>query len=550
MKLSAVIGTLPYGYRRRSVWMVLGVIAGALLDFAGVAALLSVLLLLLGDEAYRPYVWGAAGLGVLFMVVKNVFAVRLERRRSRYLLSLYCYFSARMLDVYYHRGLLFIRRSGAATLTYEVNYVCYSFVLQLLAPLLRMMGEALLLFLLLTALFVYSPGTVGLLLLCLLPVLWAYMHWVHLRLDRYGKKENAAKRRQWQRVQELFRGYPEVEINQAYQRLRRRFETGLTEISRCREGMETLHRVPSALIETGMAAALLLVLTVAGGEALELTLGVFGVAAFRILPGVRSLLGCWMQVRNAGFTLDILAPVLAEHENRVMERKTGEELTFLHEICVNHLSFAYAEGAEKVVHDLSFAVRRGECVGIQGASGVGKSTLFNLLLGFFPPCSGEIRIDGTLLTPAHRVAWQRMTGYVPQEVFIMDGTVAENVALGEDASQADRESILSVLRQVRLWEWVNSLPDGLESLLGEDGCCMSGGQKQRIGIARALYKGAGILFLDEATSALDGQTEKEVLEVIRHLSDSRHQLTVLMIAHRASSLQFCDRIIRMDSEKI
>lgn len=257
-----------------------------------------------------------------------------------------------------------------------------------------------------------------------------------------------------------------------------------------------------------------------------------------------------MQVRNAGFTLDILAPVLAEHENRVMEKKTGGELTFLHEICVNHLSFAYAEGAEKVVHDLSFAVRRGECVGIQGASGVGKSTLFNLLLGFFPSCSGEIRIDGTLLTPAHRVAWQRMTGYVPQEVFIMDGTVAENVALGEDASQADRESILSVLRQVRLWEWVNSLPDGLESLLGENGCCMSGGQKQRIGIARALYKGAGILFLDEATSALDGQTEKEVLEVIRHLSDSRHQLTVLMIAHRASSLQFCDRIIRMDSEKI
>ena len=546
MKWKTVAGLLPPDCRGRGVRLVAGVMVNALLDFTGVAALLSVLLVLTGDEEWRAWAWPAACAGVLFMVGKNVLAVRLERYKSRSLLQLYRYFSARLLDAYYARGLLFIRRSGVASLTYEVNYVCYSFVLQWLAPLLRMAGEAVVLVLLLGGLLYYSPVLTGWLAVCFLPVSWGYVRLMRGSLLRYGEEENAAKRRQWQRVQELFRGYAEVETNGAYPGMRARFETGLDEISGCRERIESLQRVPAALTEAGMALALLLVLVSTGRENMEMTLGVFGVAAFRMLPGIRALLGGWMQVRNAHFTAEVLAAALAGEEDRESEKAMTEKLAFHREICADRLTFAYGQDEEAVIRNFSFRIRRGERVGIRGMSGAGKSTLFNLLLGFFPPTGGEIRIDGKRLTPANCRAWQRTAGYVPQEVFIVDGTIAENIALGEAPDKADRARILSVLQQVKLTEWVESLPDGVESLLGENGCRMSGGQKQRIGLARVLYKGAEVLFLDEATSALDARTEEEVIGVLRDLSRSQRGLTLLMIAHRESSLRICDRIITME----
>lgn len=564
MRWRAVIGLLPARYRKRGIELVVGVAVRALLDFMGVAALLSVLLLLLGREVWRPYMWLVAGGGVLFMVVKNLLVMWLERCRSRYLLGLYRYFSARLLDAYYERGLLYIRRLGASALTYEVNYVCYSFVLQWLAPLLRMAGEAMVLILLLGGLFCYSPVVTGWLVACFLPVSWVYVRLLRGNLLRYGEEENVAKRRQWQRVQELLRGYVEVEMNGAYSGMRARFEAGLHELSSCRERIEALQRMPAALTETGMAVALFFMLTGVEKEGLEVTLSVFGVAAFRMLPGIRALLGGWMQVRNASFTVETLVTALegeggSEDKSRILKDKNviwkeksgiaeNEKLTFHREIRVDHLTFTYQEAEEAVIRNFSFCIHRGERIGIQGMSGVGKSTLFNLLLGFFPPNSGEIRIDGMRLTPDNRRTWQRMVGYVPQEVFIMEGTIAENIALGEDPGKADRSRMLSVLQQVRLAEWVQSLPDGIESLLGENGCRMSGGQKQRIGLARALYKGAEVLFLDEATSALDNRTEKEVTRIIRDLSESQCGLTLLMIAHRESSLQICDRIITMEKD--
>lgn len=543
MKLQSIIGLLPSKYRHSSKWMIFGILVRAILDFTGVAALLSVLLLLLSNEVYHRYMWLAALAGVLFMVIKNGVSIWLDRRQNLYLLSLYRYFSLRLMNIYYKKGLLFIRKTGAATLTYEVNYVCYTFVLQVLAPLLRMVGEAVLLGLLLAVLFVCFPVMTAWLIICFIPVTWGYMQLIRKRLTCYGERENQAKHRQWRIVEELFRGYAEVETYQAYNTLRKRFEKGLDEISLNRVEMETYGRLPAALIDTGIAIALLiLILTATDNETLKVTLGIFGIAAFRILPGLRSLSIAWIQIRNNRFAADTLINALSE--NNITEQASENSLSFTNEIKVHRLSFAY-DNDKKVIKDFSFRVKRGECVGIQGVSGVGKSTLFNLLLGFFPPESGEISIDNKPLTVANRQTWQRIVAYVPQDVFIMEGTVMENIVLNKEPGKEDRTRIISILEQVCLHKWVKTLPDGLETLLGENGCRMSGGQKQRIGIARALYKGAKVLFFDEATSSLDSQTEEEIIQVIKKLSKSAYGLTLLMIAHRESSLQICDRIIQM-----
>lgn len=172
--------------------------------------------------------------------------------------------------------------------------------------------------------------------------------------------------------------------------------------------------------------------------------------------------------------------------------------------------------------------------------------LVNLLLGLLEPDEGEIRIDGILLTLERRRAWMNRIGYVPREVFIFRGTLAENIALGE--KEINRERIQALLEQARLDDWVQNLPNGMDTEMSEAGSTLSGGQKQRVGIARALYKQPDLLFMDESTSSLDRSTEQEINKAISHLKQVFPGLTVLSIAHRESSLAFCERIVKIEDK--
>jgi ABC-type multidrug transport system fused ATPase/permease subunit len=215
--------------------------------------------------------------------------------------------------------------------------------------------------------------------------------------------------------------------------------------------------------------------------------------------------------------------------------------TFNHSIEIENLGFAFPDGGV-IIEKFHSTIHKGERIGVRGPSGSGKSTLFNLLWGFFPPTAGSIRIDDKVLTPSNRRQWHRLVGYVPQEIFIIQGSLADNIALGQPIVP---EKIERILEQVQLKEWAFELPKGIDTPLGEYGSRLSGGQKQRIGIARALYKEAEVLFFDEATSALDSYTEQEINVALQELSDTHKELTMIIIAHRETSLAFCDRVIEL-----
>ncbi len=216
---------------------------------------------------------------------------------------------------------------------------------------------------------------------------------------------------------------------------------------------------------------------------------------------------------------------------------------FRHEIAVRNLGFRFADGGRELFRGLSLSIRKGERIGIRGASGAGKTTLFNLLLGLYEPTGGEITIDGTPLTAANRRAWQNRIGYVSQNLFIADGSFAANVALGVPDDEIDRSGSCRALEAAPLGEWSPGLPKAWTPMSAECGCRLSGGQRQRIGIARALYRRADVLFFDEATSALDSRTERR--STVRSPSSLRATcgLTLVVIAHRESSLEYCNRII-------
>lgn len=514
----------------------------ALLDFVGLAALLPVLYYLLeGGENRQAAVWFSL-LAVGVILFKSLLVVVFTRFQNRYLLSLYRRLSFSLFSSYYRRGLLFIREQGSNRLGYEVNYMCYAFSQSMLAPLLRMAGDGLLVLWVTVALLVYDWLTVLVLYGSFLPFMAVYVWGVRKQVKRYGEQELQARREQAKVVMDTFRGYTELEVNGAFPTRQEAFLEGMDKVSRSRVKLDTIMRLPLFLSELSVIVGLTLLVLLGTGD-VKVLVGVFAVAAFRLLPALRTILTGWTQIQNVMCCLDVLEEGLKDEASPAASPAC--EISFEQEIRVDSLSYAYPDG-EPVLDGFNATLRKGEYVGFRGYSGVGKSTLFNLLLGLLKPTAGEIRIDGTVLTPEVQPSWLRRVGYVPQEVFIFHGTLAENIALG--SKDVNRDRVERILAQVSLDKWLHTLPEGIDTVLGESGGRLSGGQKQRIGIARALYKDIDVLLLDEATSSLDNATEREVNETLNRLKQTYEQLTILSIAHRESSLAYCDRIITLEND--
>lgn len=539
--LKQIYGLLVPEDRKRGVWVAASVLARAVLDFAGIAALIPILLTVFGEKTDLDKALWVCVAALLFVLLKNAASIGLARFQSKFLLDLYKEISRRMFCNYYHRGLLFLKSKSSVQLGHEVSFVCYMFSLCVLAPVFKIAGEALLLVLMATALMVWEP-TVGI-FLCLgfMPMVMLYVWVLKGKLRRYGTEELEARRVQSRTVVEAFRGYAELEISQAFQSSLDSFDKGLKTINHSRLRMETMQMFPTCLSEVSIVVGLALLLLVAEGN-LGVIGGVFAVAAYRMIPAVRSILNGWNTFQNASYSIDVVIEGLKE--DGIPEEDGNGVFTFSDAIEINDLGFTFPDGGVILEH-FEATIRKGERIGVRGASGSGKSTLFNLLLGFFPSTAGHICIDGRELTPSNRRQWHRLVGYVPQEIFIIQGSLADNIALGQPVVC---KKIERVLEQVQLKEWVTGLPDGINTSLGEYGSRLSGGQKQRIGIARALYKEAEVLFFDEATSALDNATEQEINAALQELSDTHKELTMIIIAHRESSLTFCDRIINLEKQ--
>ena len=540
--IKEIIQLLPEKQRKRGAWVAFSVLLRAILDFAGVAALIPILLVVVKQDGGRGMMLALCSAVLLFVLLKNALVAFLARMQSRYQLEIYREFSRRMFANYYHRGLLFLKGKSSVQLGHEVNYVCYMFSSCVLAPVFRMAGEAVLVLLMVTALVVWEPLAGFLLCASFLPLAGLYVGLVRRRLRRYGMEELEARRKQSRTVVEAYRGYAELEIARAFHTSLASFDQGMEFIVHNRLRMEVYQLFPSFLSEVAVVAGLALLI---GSGDLGLVSGVFAVAAFRLIPAVRAVLNSWVTLQNASHTITVVKEGIAVVNYGLQESLPSElPFDFRHTLELRGLEFAFPDG-HTLFSGLDLVVSRGERIGVRGASGSGKSTLFNLMLGFFPPTSGEILIDGRKLTSANRSEWHKLVGYVPQEIFIIEGTLANNIALGQ--SQVDLTKVMQVLEQVQLKEWADELPQGLDTPLGEYGSRLSGGQKQRIGIARVLYKEAEVLFFDEATSALDNKTEQEINHALEMLSRQHRELTLIVIAHRESSLSFCDRIFDLDT---
>ena len=418
------------------------------------------------------------------------------------------------------------------------------FCLGVLAPIFRMAGEAVLVLLMVSALIAWEPLAGFLLCASFLPLAGLYVGLVRRRLRRYGMEELEARRKQSRTVVEAFRGYAELEIAQAFYTSLASFDQGLEFIVRNRLRTEVYQLFPSFLSEVAIVIGLALLIGTGSGD-LGLISGVFAVAAFRLIPAVRSVLNSWVTLQNASHTITVVEEGITVISDELPKNLPSESLLeFTHTLELRGLEFAFPDG-HTLFSGLDLVVSRGERIGVRGASGSGKSTLFNLMLGFFPPTSGEILIDGRKLTSTNRSEWHKLVGYVPQEIFIIEGTLADNIALGQ--SQVDLTKVMQVLEQVQLKEWVDELPQGLDTPLGEYGSRLSGGQKQRINIARLLMQNKKILIFDDVLSKLDNNTKNKIVE---NLNKNFPNNINIFITHDLLRIPKNSRVLFIDNKTI
>ncbi len=327
-----------------------------------------------------------------------------------------------------------------------------------------------------------------------------------------------------------------------------RFSTDDQCVRGLRAQAEFLGGFPRFLIEgvalAGIAILSLLLVRQPGGLVAALpVLGSLALGAQRLLPAVQQAYASATTVRSC--TSDLRAALsLLDQPAPAVDPPAVVPAPFRESLALENVSFGYQPGLPPVLLDVSLLIKRGKRVALVGPTGSGKSTLADILMGLLEPAAGRLLVDGRWVAPG---AWQANIAHVPQSIFLADTSIAENIALGIPAAAVDQERLRFAAAQAQIACFIESLPDGYATMVGERGVRLSGGQRQRIGIARALYKQAPVLVFDEATSALDEDTEKALMDTLDGLS---RDLTIIMIAHRLSTAAYCDLVIRVDGGRL
>ena len=557
---------IPRAFRLKGLLVATTILCRTLLNFMGIAALLPALYLLLDSENIHSIVWlsklydtfgftsdlnfviAICLCMVIFIVVKcliNMFLYRFERD---YIYALYRYLSRNLYIDYFNRGLQFIKSSNSAVLSRNVNVICYTFVAGVLKPMAVIVSETLLFALIFISIIFYNPTIALLVMVIFAPIFLLYTTFIKQRVNQYGKIENEAQRHKFRDTVDTYRGYADIEINNAFGGMLSEFDANTDTMVSVGAKNATISTLPQIFTEIALIVGLTLLVALSVGlesADIKVLVGFFAVAALRLLPSIRAVMSSWTSLRYNRFAIDIIRDAGIDSPATI-EDNTTERMSFQDKIAVSNLNFRFEDSQSNTLSEISFEIKKGEKIGINGASGSGKTTLFNLLLGLYTPTSGTITIDNQVLSAENRRKWQNAIGYVSQSVFLTDSTILANITLGCKEEDIDMNRVASAIEAASLSKFIDSLPNGVNTRIGECGALLSGGQRQRIGIARALYKGAEVLFFDEATSSLDSTTEQSINEAIESLAQADSSLTIVVIAHRDSSLSYCDRIITLE----
>jgi len=560
--------------RRRAGVLLAMILVMAFLDTLGVASILPFIAVLANPELVQTnalinaafIVAGNIGihttqnflfaLGVLvfvLLVTSLAFKALTIYAQSRFALMREYSIGKRLVEGYlYQPYTWFLNRHSAdlgKTILSEVSVVIGGSVI----PLMTLIAQSTVTLALLTLLLIVDSMlalSVGLVLGAVYAIIFAAMSgW----LRRLGQARIKANQARFNEVSEAFGAVKEVKVGGLEEVYIQRFAAPAETYAKCQSFAHIIAQLPRYALEAlafgGMLLVILYLMTKSGSFAAALpVISLFAFAGYRLMPALQQIYGAFTQLRFSGPALDALHKDFCDLRALHARPSSISPITLTQAITLNRVSYRYPNVTQPALTRISLNILAHSRVGFVGATGSGKTTTVDLIMGLLEPQEGTLSIDGQVLDATNRRRWQRAIGYVPQQIYLADASVAANIALGVNAKDIDFQSVERVAKIANLHEFViNELPQGYVTRVGERGVRLSGGQRQRIGIARALYHNPQILILDEATSALDNLTEQAVMEAVNNLG---HEITVILVAHRLSTVRQCDRIYLLERGEV
>ena len=552
---------LPHAYRLH-IWMTgLTIFIISIFDLLGTGVLLPILLLVLDETAIEKntylskfYTWGGFNnfssflvficiIILFFSITRVLVCTWLQYTQNKRLFTISSYLSLKLYNFYYRKGFLYIKQHNSHKLINQVNGISGSLIQGYLVPYTQLICECVVMVSILAGLILFNVYVFLLVLFTFVPITFTYYRFSRARIKAYGNMLFQLNPLKGRLLQQTFVGYTDMEMSNSFPQSFNSFQELMNRQNRINVRNMLLGGSLQKALEIAIVCSLVVLILATrffNLPALGLIIGLFAIAVYRVLPGLVRSTGFIFQMKGNSYSTDLLSDLEVEQEeNYVIEQLS---IDFQKVISIRSLSFSYDKKVE-VLNNFSLDIRKGDFIGFRGESGSGKSTLFHLLLGFIQPDRGGIYIDDTELTPERQAAWRNKIGYVSQQLFMIEGTLLDNITMSSDKEKVNRKRVEHAIRLASLDTFINTLPQGIDTPVGEGGCLLSGGQRQRLGIARALYKQAEILMFDEATSSLDETTEHAINDAIVRLSEECPGLTLLVISHRSESLAVCRKVV-------
>jgi ATP-binding cassette, subfamily B, bacterial PglK len=569
--LKKINSLLTKSDRRDILKLILLLILGVLFEILGLGALIPAIGLLLNPDLLTDYIptsisnflilnlgsnaivyVGLLSMGFIYLV-KSIFLIYLSWRQNVFSSNFTANLANDLFRGYLQMPYIFhtSRNTSVSLSMIQSEISSFSSVTQ---SFIHLFTEfTILVGILTTILFVFPLGTLFLIFFFGISVFLFY-NFSKKQVNKWGKKRHSFLLEMNKILLQGFNGIKDLKIYGRTNFFSSKFSLFNLKSAKIFVKINTLNNVPRNFLEllavTGLVGLLLIMVTLEMPlESMLPSIGIFVAAAFRVIPSINRIMIALQTIKFADISVDKLVNefVLVKEKSLRPIKLFNKRDSFINSFEIANMSFSYKNNLNDSVHsNLNFTIKKGETVGIIGASGIGKSTLVDLLLGLFKPTEGNITIDGIEISK-NRAVFYDLIGYVPQQIYLTDDTLSNNIAFGVKEKNIDLKRVRKCIKAAQLSEFVRSIDNGLNSIVGENGVKISGGQRQRIGIARALYNDPEILVLDEATSSLDSETEMEVMNSIYTMKGN---LTKIIIAHRLSTLNNCNRIFELKKGSI
>ena len=550
------------------IFLIFSMILGAVLETLGITLILPLFSILLSDNfvlpkfildifpflelsSHQDLIIYALTLFIFFYIFKSGYLAYLVYIQTKFVYSIQRSVSTRLYRSYLNQPYGYHLQKNSAKIISNTITESMQFAMSFTAPVIYLLTDIFIIIGIFTLLLIVEPfGAVSVLVIYFIGSLSLYLYSKN-KSSRWGEARQEHEAKRIQTAQQGISGIKDVKLY-GFESVFSNYYSSSTGISlnagRLQTTLQGMPKIFFELLTVLSLSALILSLYFSNtaSEDIISILGIFAMSAFKLLPSISRLVS---NIQALRFGIPVIDIIEKELDNEVVEtRKTFiDRLNYSKSINLENINFLY-EGAErKALNNINLIIESGQTIGFIGSSGAGKSTLVDIILGLLHPTSGKISVDGVSINNQYIKSWQKNIGYVSQSIYLLDDSFRKNIAFGLSDDEIDNDKLQNAIKLSQLEEFINSLPDGIETFVGESGVRISGGQRQRIGIARALYNNPSVLVLDEATSALDMNTESEVMNSIKELYGHK---TIIIIAHRLSTVKHCDQIYKLDNGSI